>query len=321
MAERLATEAAEFVRRRREEVFRGASKREFTGPAVRAKSTPTDPVTIVDTETERLLRDRLAELRPGEHVLGEEGGGSADGPDGRPTWVLDPIDGTVNFVYGLPGYVVSVAVQVDGRRWPVRSPTSSTVRCTPRRSAMARTCGAMVRRRRCGAARSTTCQCRWWAPDSATTRSCVQRQAAVLATLLPQIRDIRRIGSAALDLCMVAAGQLDAYFEDNLNVWDWAAGALIAAEAGANAAAAASERAVGGAGMVVAAAPGVDRGVDASAARSRRLLALESPRVQRNRVSTSRCGSLTASSDRLVGWPPVAGWTAPLRCRRCAPAR
>ncbi len=80
------------------------------GPRAR----PTDPVTIVDTETERLLRDRLAELRPGERVLGEEGGGSAEDSDGRPTWVLDPIDGTVNFVYGLPAYVVSVAVQVDG---------------------------------------------------------------------------------------------------------------------------------------------------------------------------------------------------------------
>ena len=114
VAERLATEAADFVRRRREEVFGDAPQREATGPAVRAKSTPTDPVTIVDTETERLLRDRLAELRPGERVLGEEGGGSADGSDGLPTWVLDPIDGTVNFVYGLPAYVVSVAVQVDG---------------------------------------------------------------------------------------------------------------------------------------------------------------------------------------------------------------
>ena len=115
VAERLATEAADFVRRRREEVFSGEPQRESTGEAVRAKSTPTDPVTIVDTETERLLRDRLAELRPGEHVLGEEGGGSSDDSAGRATWVVDPIDGTVNFVYGLPAYAVSVAVQVDGR--------------------------------------------------------------------------------------------------------------------------------------------------------------------------------------------------------------
>ena len=83
VAERLATEAAEFVRRRRAEVFGDSATPQSAGSAVRAKSTPTDPVTVVDTETERLLRDRLAELRPGEHILGEEEGGSAAGRDGR----------------------------------------------------------------------------------------------------------------------------------------------------------------------------------------------------------------------------------------------
>ncbi|MGH3524989.1 MAG: inositol monophosphatase family protein, partial [Mycobacterium sp.] len=114
VAETLATEAAEFVRRRRAEVF-------GTHPpgagAVRAKSTPTDPVTVVDTDTERLLRDRLAQLRPDDPVVGEEGGGPADasGPDaGTVIWVLDPIDGTVNFVYDIPAYAVSVAARVDG---------------------------------------------------------------------------------------------------------------------------------------------------------------------------------------------------------------
>src|SRR3954454_23822156 len=111
VAERLATEAAEFVRRRRVEVF--GAPWPTADAAVRAKSTPTDPVTIVDTETERLLRDRLAELRPGEHILGEEEGGSTGGRHGL-TWVLDPIDGTVNFMYGLEIYAVSVAVQRDG---------------------------------------------------------------------------------------------------------------------------------------------------------------------------------------------------------------
>ncbi len=84
------------------------------------------------------------------------------------------------------------------------------------------------------------------------------RQAEVLATLLPQVRDIRRLGSAALDLCLVAAGRLDAYFEDNLNVWDWAAGALIAAEAGARVRVPSLDGGAGGRGLVVAAAPGVD---------------------------------------------------------------
>ena len=233
VAERLAAEAADFVRRRREEVFGDAPQRESTGPAVRAKSTPTDPVTIVDTETERLLRDRLAELRPGEHVLGEEGGGSADASDGRPTWVVDPIDGTVNFVYGLPAYVVSVAVQVDGQS--LAGAIAHVVDGALYSAALGH--GAHVRRD------GTTTPLRCSQVDD-LSMSLVgtgfgydpqlrKRQAAVLATLLPQVRDIRRLGSAALDLCLVAAGQLDAYFEDNLNVWDWAAGALIAAEAGA----------------------------------------------------------------------------------------
>src|ERR1700754_1200071 len=108
VAERLATEAADFVRRRRIDVFANPEP-----GAVRTKSTPTDPVTVVDTETERLLRDRLAELRPGDHILGEEEGGPTGDHDGL-TWVLDPIDGTVNFVYGLAQYAVSVGVQRDG---------------------------------------------------------------------------------------------------------------------------------------------------------------------------------------------------------------
>ena len=258
VAQQLATEAAQFVWRRRAEVFSGAPQREVTGSAVRAKSSPTDPVTIVDTETERLLRDRLAELRPGERILGEEGGGSAADPDGRPTWVLDPIDGTVNFVYGLPAYVVSVAVQVDGQS--VAGAIANVVDGALYSAALGH--GAHVRRD----GTSTPLRCGDVADLSMSLvgtgfsyeQRLRQRQAAVIAALLPQIRDIRRIGSAALDLCMVAAGQFDAYFEDNLHVWDWAAGALIAAEAGARVRLPPVSGAVGGAGMVVAAAPGID---------------------------------------------------------------
>ena len=111
VAEQLATEAAAFVRARRAEVF---GESQDTALAVRAKSTPTDPVTVVDTETEGLLRARLAVLRPGEPVMGEEQGGLPAGREGQLTWVLDPIDGTVNFVYGIETYAVSVAVQRDG---------------------------------------------------------------------------------------------------------------------------------------------------------------------------------------------------------------
>ncbi len=268
VAERLATEAADFVRRRREEVFGDTPQRESTGPAVRAKSTPTDPVTVVDTETERLLRDRLADLRPGERVLGEEGGGSADGPDGLPTWVLDPIDGTVNFVYGLPAYVVSVAVQVDGES--LAGAIANVVDGALYSAALGH--GAHVRRN--GA--STPLRCSQVDDLSMTLvgtgfgydRQLRKRQAAVLATLLPQVRDIRRLGSAALDLCLVAGGHLDVYFEDNLNVWDWAAGALIAAEAGARLRLPPPSGSVGGAGMVVAAAPGVDKAFAAALSRA-----------------------------------------------------
>ncbi|OBB05128.1 inositol monophosphatase [Mycobacteriaceae bacterium 1482268.1] len=258
VAERLATEAADFVRRRRGEVFAGAPQPEATHAAVRAKSTPTDPVTVVDTETERLLRDRLAELRPGEHVLGEEGGGSSDDSAGRPTWVVDPIDGTVNFVYGLPAYVVSVGVQVDGQSvaGAVASVADGAV------YSAARGGGAHVRRG------DTTTPLRCSLADDLSMslvgtgfgydQQLRRRQAAALATVLPQVRDIRRFGSAALDLCLVAAGHLDAYYEDNLNVWDWAAGALIAAEAGARVRMPSPTGPTGGRGLVIAAAPGVD---------------------------------------------------------------
>jgi myo-inositol-1(or 4)-monophosphatase len=258
IAEELAAEAADFVRRRREEVFSGGPQRESSGAAVRAKSTPTDPVTIVDTETERLLRDRLARLRPGEHVLGEEGGGISDESAGRATWVVDPIDGTVNFVYGLPAYVVSVAVQIDGQS--IAGAIANVVDGAV--YSAARGHGAHVRR----GSVLTPLQCSQvgdlsmslvgtgFSYDAALRR----RQAATLAQLLPQVRDIRRLGSAALDLCLVAAGQLDAYFEDNLNVWDWAAGALIAAEAGARVRVPSPNGSTGGKGLVVAAGPRVD---------------------------------------------------------------
>jgi myo-inositol-1(or 4)-monophosphatase len=256
VAERLAAEAADFVRRRREEVF-GGMPHESTNPAVRTKSTPTDPVTVVDTETERLLRDRLAEMRPGEHVLGEEGGGRSDEAAGRATWVVDPIDGTVNFVYGLPAYVVSVAVQVDGRS--VAGAVANVVDGAVYSAARGQ--GALVRRGgttmplRCSRVEdlSMTLVGTGFGYDPELRR----HQAAVLGVLLPQVRDIRRFGSAALDLCLVAAGHLDAFFEENLNVWDWAAGALIAAEAGALVQVPSLEGAAGGRGLVIAAGPAV----------------------------------------------------------------
>jgi len=233
VAEGLAAEAAEFVRRRRTEVFGDAAERDGGGSAVRSKSSPTDPVTIVDTETERLLRDRLAVLRPGDPVLGEEGGGAARVEAGRPLWVLDPIDGTVNFVYGIEGYAVSVGVQIDG------ASVAGAVANVPTGEVFSAAVGHGAHVRRGGVSTSLRCTA---VDDLAMAlvgtgfgyaREQRIRQAEVLARLLPDVRDVRRLGSCALDLCMVAAGRMDAYYEDGVHVWDWAAGALIAAEAGA----------------------------------------------------------------------------------------
>jgi len=253
VARALATEAAAFVRRRRAEVFDGAGRLDQPD-AIRAKSTPTDPVTVVDTETERLLRDRLADVRPGEPILGEEEGGQAGTGGGELTWVLDPIDGTVNFVYGIEAYAVSVGVQRGGVS--VAGAVADVATGAVYSAALGQ--GASVTRD----GQDTALHC-----SAATSLSMAlvgtgfsyqpeqrRRQGAVLAGLLPEIRDVRRIGSCALDLCMVAAGRLDAYYEDGVNVWDWAAGALIAAEAGAVVRAPAPT----GPGLMVACAPGLD---------------------------------------------------------------
>jgi len=234
IAEQLAVEAADFVRRRRAEVF-GTAADGAGGQdnPIRTKSSPTDPVTVVDTETERLLRDRLAQLRPGDAVLGEEEGGAARAPAGRPVWVLDPIDGTVNFVYGLDAYAVSVGVQIDGVSVAgavANAATGEVFSAALGQGARARV-GNEVIPLRCNPIDDLSLALvgTGFNYDSDRRRS----QAAVVAQLLPQVRDVRRIGSCALDLCMVAAGRLDAFYESGVHVWDWAAGALIAAEAGA----------------------------------------------------------------------------------------
>ena len=231
IAVQVAREAATFVRGRRPEVF-GAVGHPRGDDAVAAKSTPTDPVTIVDTESEALIRELLERFRPGDGFLGEEGGRAESGAEVE--WVVDPIDGTVNFLYGIPAYAISVAARIDGRSVAgavvdvardvtyfasagggARSVDSAGVeielRCNPIESAsmalVATGFGYSAARRR--------------------------RQGELVGALLPRVRDIRRIGSAALDLCMVASGAVDAHYEHGLNPWDWAAGALIAAEAGA----------------------------------------------------------------------------------------
>jgi myo-inositol-1(or 4)-monophosphatase len=257
VAETLAAEAAAFVRRRRAEVF-GADAGSGNSGAVRSKSTPTDPVTVVDTETERLLRERLAELRPGDPILGEEGGGPADPagtPAGSVTWVLDPIDGTVNFVYGIPAYAVSVGAQVDGES--VAGAVADVVGNRVYSAALG--LGAHVTddegTQLLQAAAVDDLSMALLGTGFGYSRQRRAVQAALLARMLPVVRDVRRIGSAALDLCMVASGRLDAFYEHGLQVWDRAAGALIAAEAGARVVLPAAG--VTGAGLALAAAPGI----------------------------------------------------------------
>ncbi|ONF64204.1 inositol monophosphatase family protein [Amycolatopsis keratiniphila] len=220
VAERVAGEAAELVR----EAWTGMN----AGREVRVdtKSADTDVVTAVDHESERLVRARLAELRPDDAVLGEEGGGIAG--DGV-TWVVDPIDGTVNFLYGLPWFAVSVAAQVGGVSvaGAVVEPVSG------RRWTAARGQGAFLDGRPLAVNAPSRLDLTLVGTGFAYKVERRTKQARFVAELATRVRDVRRNGAASLDLCAVAAGWLDAYVEHGLGHWDWAAGALIAAEAGA----------------------------------------------------------------------------------------
>ncbi|MFC4126774.1 inositol monophosphatase family protein [Nocardia rhizosphaerae] len=256
LAVELAEAAAAHVRARRPEVF--APEGPAAG-AVTTKGHVTDPVTVVDTESEQLIRLLLAERRPADAILGEEGGGDvgATAP-GAITWVVDPIDGTVNFLYGLPGYAVSVAAVRDGS--PVAGAVVDVAAATTYSAARgggAHAVGADGTSTRLRCAREESLAVALVGTGFAYGRQRRARQAALLTEILPEIRDIRRLGAAAMDLCHVAAGELDAYYEHGLNAWDWAAGALIAAEAGA--VVRVPEVTVGGAAgeLTVVAAPGV----------------------------------------------------------------
>ena len=228
----VAEEAARHVRARRPEVFGIGVANESVPQAVSTKSTDTDPVTIVDTESESLIRELLAARRPGDSILGEEEGGSVAVPDGV-RWVVDPIDGTVNFLYGVPAYSVSIGAQVDGMTvaGAVVDVARGVTYSATRGAGAFSDDGSGPVRLRCNDVDEVGLALVATGFGYAASRREVQ--GALIARLLPQIRDIRRIGSAALDLCMVAAGAVDAHYEHGLSPWDWAAGSLIAEEAGA----------------------------------------------------------------------------------------
>jgi myo-inositol-1(or 4)-monophosphatase len=225
---------------------------------VATKSSPTDVVTEADQAAEALIRDLIAEKRPGDRILGEEGGetgswGGADGQKGADgqggqggrsdvRWIVDPLDGTVNYLYGLPDWAVSIAAEADG------TVVAGAV-FVPRRDELysARLGhGAWLssgildwRGEDTGSPVRLACN-----RDVPLAQALVatgfgyaagrrQIQGDVLRAVLPRVRDIRRGGSAAVDLCSVASGTVDAYYERGVNLWDIAAGGLIAAEAGA----------------------------------------------------------------------------------------
>ena len=228
--------AAAHVRRRRPELFGGAvsaSDSAASGAdAISTKSTPTDPVTLADTETEALIRSRLRELRPDDEILGEEAGGGVDVPTGV-RWVIDPIDGTVNFMYGIPAYAVSVAAQVNGKS--VAGAVVDVARAITYSATLGG--GAFIddgdQRSALKCNSIDQVELALVATGFGYDAARRQAQGEIVAHLLPRVRDLRRIGAAALDLCMVASGAVDAHFEHGLSPWDWAAGGLIAAEAGA----------------------------------------------------------------------------------------
>ncbi|MGG7466449.1 inositol monophosphatase family protein [Plantibacter sp. YIM 135347] len=219
----IATEAGALIRTRRREGVEVAA----------SKSSAEDVVTRADRESEQLIRARIAAARPDDGFLGEETGAER-GTSGL-TWVVDPIDGTVNYLYDIPAYAVSIGV-VEGEPDPATWNALAGAVVNPVLEETY-TAGLGLGSRLNGRVLEVNRDVR---PNLALlgtgfSYSAERRveQAAVVGALLGTFRDIRRIGSAALDLCNVANGRLDAYYESGLHPWDQVAGALIASEAGA----------------------------------------------------------------------------------------
>ncbi len=204
---------------------------------IASKSSSTDMVTQMDRAAEAVIREVIASSRPGDVVVGEEmgdgAGGAHDAPgEGAVTWWVDPIDGTTNYVYDHPGWNVSIAAAIDGTvvAGVVADPTHGrTYRATLGHGAY-----CDDRPHRLHLADPPDVERALVATGFGYDREQRHRQGLVVAELLPRIRDIRRMGAAALDLCSVAAGRVDVFYEAGLSTWDYAAGALIAQEAGAH---------------------------------------------------------------------------------------
>jgi myo-inositol-1(or 4)-monophosphatase len=231
-----------------------AKRRRSEGVEVaESKSAPEDIVTHADRETEALIRQLLADARPNDGFYGEESAATA-GTSGL-TWVVDPIDGTVNFLYGIPSYAVSIAV-VEGDPDPTTWTTLAGAVFNPAADELftaAAGGGSFLGNHALQVNTGVPLSLALAGTGFGYSAERRTRQAQVVTGLVSRVRDIRRIGSAALDLCAVAAGRLDLYYERGLNPWDHAAGALVAREAGARVGAFNGDRE--SADLLIAAAP------------------------------------------------------------------
>ncbi|GAB3801666.1 inositol monophosphatase family protein [Humibacter antri] len=245
LARTIACEAGDLVRARREEGVEVAA----------TKTAPEDIVTAADRESEDLIRGRIADARPGDGFFGEESDASAS--TSGLTWIVDPIDGTVNYLYGIPAYAVSIAAvegDPDPNTW--RSLASAVVNPANGEVYTASAGGgAYLGSKRLQVATGKQLSLALLGTGFSYDSRRRGLQAEAVSMLIPRVRDIRRIGAASLDLCNVAAGRLDAYYEKGLKPWDHAGGALVATEAGAKVAGlhgAAASRA-----LTIAAEPGL----------------------------------------------------------------
>lgn len=236
LARRLGREAAELAK----------AGRAAAVVDIDTKSDPTDVVTAMDRACEALLRQRLAEERPDDGVHGEEHP-EQPGTSGV-RWIIDPIDGTVNYLYGLENYSISIAVEIDGELVV----GVVTMPATGQQFHAARGQGAFLDRWPIGCSAPQDISLTLVATGFGYLPERRAAQGSLVGALLPRVRDVRRMGSAALDLCNVAAGRVDAYYEWGTHIWDWAAGAVICREAGVDV-----RLPIDDEGLVVAAAPSV----------------------------------------------------------------
>lgn len=199
---------------------------------VHSKSTPTDPVSEADTAAEEAIRAVLARRRPDDAILGEEQGGRAGASGLR--WVIDPLDGTVNFLFGIPHWAVSVACEdaAGALAGVVMDPLRDEVFAATREGAATRQSADTDGPELIAGSERQDLATALVATGFSYQAEVRAEQARVAARVLPRARDLRRLGSAALDLAWTACGRFDAFYERGLHPWDRAAGALICARAG-----------------------------------------------------------------------------------------